>query len=305
MQSSEGAALAALATARSASEAFRAAAGFLAEAGDEQAQQNARLFMWYLLDVSPSDMAMRPDASIGEQGLATLAGALERRAAGEPVQYICGKAPFRFADLECRRGVFIPRPETEVLVDRALAAANALLGERDDGLLVADLCCGSGTIAVSMASECAHVRVMASDISSEAVALTSDNARALGVGDRVDAREGDLFEPMGDAMFDIVLSNPPYIPTAKIAAMPREVVDFEPMAALDGGADGLDTFRRIVAGCAGHLAPGGYLICELDEDTLDAACEVCRSAAGIGFDHVEVVRDLAGRDRIIEARRSR
>ena len=281
-----------------------------------QPQQNAKLLMWYLLDVSPTSLAMLPDAEVGASDLAALADALERRALGEPIQHICGKAPFRFADLECRRGVFIPRPETEVLVDRALEAAKTLVSERDGevgedagtaaappALLVADLCCGSGAIAVSVASECPGARVRATDISRDAVALSTDNARALGADDRVCVAEGSLFEPLDGVVFDIVLSNPPYIPTAKIAAMPREVVDFEPVSALDGGPDGLDVFRRIVDGCAEHLAPGGFLICELDEDTLGLACDVCRECEGVEFDRVEVVRDLAGRDRIIEARR--
>ena len=265
--------------------------------------------MWYLLGISPTDVTMTPSAPVDEAELSSLECALQRRVAGEPLQYICGRAPFRYSDLICRKGVFIPRPETEVVVDAALEVADELLFACNsddfpppDGLLVADLCCGSGTIAVSMASERPCISCFACDISKDAVELTVENASELGVSDRVEAFRGDLFEPFPGMAFQLVVSNPPYIPTANLAVLPAEVAGWEPVLALDGGADGLDVFRRIVDGCADHLEPGGYLVCELDESALGAAASVCEGSA-VGFDCVEVIEDLAGKDRVLRARR--
>ena len=284
----------------------------LEQTGNEAASQEAYIMAWYLLGASPTDIALDPGRVVDEQGRAVLEDALRRRTAGEPIQYICGRAPFRYADLICREGVFIPRPETEVLVDLALEAADTMLFSCDpgdpafsDGILVADLCCGSGTIAVSMASERPKVRCFAGDISQDAVELARENASALGVSDKVDVRCGDLFEPFPGMAFHVVVSNPPYIPTANLAALPSEVADWEPVEALDGGEGGLDVFERIVGGCEDHLMPGGYLVCELDESTLDAARDICEGCPSVEFEDVRVEKDLAGRDRVIMARRCR
>ncbi len=322
---------------------YENAVRILEDASIESAHQNVKLIMWYLFSITPTDIVVFPDKELDEQAFLELKNAIQRRIIGEPIQYICKKAPFRYTDLECRRGVFIPRPETEILVERALNTAQILLDERSNKSLdsdmyslhmhgnaiqsqdcnviqsdfigvpsttsdkmtlqIADICSGSGTIAVSVASECEQAQVFATDISKEAVELTQLNAQKLEVDDRVRAMQGNLFEPLGSQKFDLILSNPPYIPTKKIQNMPHEVVDFEPMAALDGGLDGLDIFRKIVSACSKHLNEGGFLICELDEDTLEQAHEICQNSKDIEFGNVKIVHDLAGRNRIIEARR--
>lgn len=322
---------------------YKNAVRLLEGAGIESAHQNIKFIMWYLFSITPTDVAAFPDKELDEQAFLEFQDALQRRISGEPIQYICKKAPFRYADLECRRGVFIPRPETEILVERALNTTQILLDERSNKSLdsdmynlymhgnaiesqgcniiepycigvpstapnkttlqIADICCGSGTIAVSVASECEQAQVFATDISKDAVELTQLNAQKLKVDDRVRVMQGNLFEPLGSQKFDLILSNPPYIPTKKIQNLRREVVDFEPMAALDGGPDGLDIFRKIVSACSKHLNKSGFLICELDEDTLEEAREICQNSKDVKFEHIEIVRDLAGRNRIIEARR--
>lgn len=322
---------------------YKNAVRLLEGAGIESAHQNVKLIMWYLLNITPTDIVAFPDNELDEQAFLKLKDALQRRITGEPIQYVCEKAPFRYADLECRQGVFIPRPETEILVERALNALQILLDERGNKSLdsdmyslrmhgnaiepqgcnitqldfigvpstnsdkmtlqIADICSGSGTIAVSVASECEQAQVFATDISKEAVELTQLNAQKLKVDDRVRAMQGNLFEPLGNQKFDIILSNPPYVPTKKIQNMLREVVDFEPITALDGGPDGLDIFRQIVIDCSKHLNEGGFLICELDEDTLEQAREICQNSKDIEFGNIKIVRDLAGRNRIIETRR--
>lgn len=167
---------------------------------------------------------------------------------------------------------------------------------------VLEVGCGTGCVALSIAQERPAARVVATDISPVAVALARRNCDALSLGERVDIREGDLVAPAmpdGRGAFDVLVSNPPYIPTEVMATLPREVADFEPSLALDGGADGLDVFRRLVAAAPAVLRPGGLLACELHETALDDAADICRRS---GMRDVRVVEDLAHRPRIVLAR---
>jgi release factor glutamine methyltransferase len=253
---------------------------------------------------------------------------IERRAAGEPLQYVTGEMPFRHLVLKVRPGVFIPRPETEVLVDVGLAALPAGVGAEDlrsrssecpspeamntpaecslrspaptpaDVPVVVDLCTGSGAVAVSVAFECGGVRVVATDLNPLAVETAARNAEAAGVTDRVDVFEGDLFAPVPGELrgrVDVVLANPPYIPSADLPTLPVEVLGFEPHLALDGGADGLETARRIVAEAPAWLVGEGTLAMELDETRVAAMADEMTSA---GWRDVRVVKDLTGRDRV-------
>lgn len=175
-------------------------------------------------------------------------------------------------------------------------------GTREDGLLVADICTGSGCIACSIAYERPDARVIATDIAPKAVALANENAVALGLDERVAVREGDLGSCVPARLmgaFDLVVSNPPYVPTEVLAGLPREVADFEPALALDGGRDGLDVFRRLLSWCKEALAPGGGFAFELHETCLDAAADEARAA---GFRDVRVTNDLAGRPRVLTGR---
>lgn len=181
--------------------------------------------------------------------------------------------------------------------------SSAGMDETRKSLLVADLCTGSGCIACSLAYEHPDVRVIATDIAPEAVALAEENAEALGLADRVAVLQCSLGSGIGEkrmGTFDAVVSNPPYVPTAVMAGIPREVADFEPTLALDGGADGLDLFRPLAAWAARALKPGGVLACELHEGHMDAARAVAEAA---GFSDCRIVDDLAGRPRVLVARR--
>ena len=170
-------------------------------------------------------------------------------------------------------------------------------------LFVADLCTGSGCIACSIAYERPDTRVIATDISPDAVALASENATALGLADRVRIVECDLAAGVPETAIGklhLVVSNPPYVPTAVMAEIPQEVAAFEPALALEGGADGLDVFRREIEWCRQALRPGGGCAFELHETCLDKAASLARAA---GFKDVRVVADLAGRPRVLTARK--
>ncbi|MHB1450452.1 MAG: peptide chain release factor N(5)-glutamine methyltransferase [Coriobacteriia bacterium] len=224
---------------------------------------------------------------------------VSKRAEGMPLQYVTGEMPFRHLIVHVEPGVFIPRPETEVLVDVAL---EHLSGIEDP--VVVDLCTGSGCVAVSIASEHPTARVWAVDLSDAAVATTVRTAGNAKVAERVHTLHGDLFDPLPSELsgtVDLIVSNPPYIPSADLPDLPAEVLGFEPHLALDGGADGLDVFRRIAEAADVWLAPGGGLALELDSRCVTAAAAELQER----FTGVAVRRDLAGRERIVYARKGR
>ena len=166
-------------------------------------------------------------------------------------------------------------------------------------LLVADICTGSGCIACSIAYEHPDACVIATDIANEALELARENVAALGLAERVQVLESDLGEGVSAELmgaFDAVVSNPPYVPTAVMAEIPHEVAAYEPSLALDGGADGLDLYRRLLPWSLRALKPGGFFACELHETCLDEAAELARAA---GFSNVRIVYDLAGKPRVL------
>ncbi len=236
------------------------------------------------------------DRPLDEDERAELRAGVKRRAAGEPLQYVTGEMPFRHIVVRVVPGVFIPRPETEVLVDEALAACAE--AERP---VVVDLCTGSGCVACSIAFEDSSAQVFATDLSELAVETARLNAERLGVSSRVTIERGDLFAGVPEELrgsVDVVVTNPPYIPTPDLADLPDEVARFEPGLALDGGPDGLATARRIGDEARGWLAPGGTLAMELDATCVESAAEGLQE----WYQEVRVVKDLAQRERVVVAR---
>lgn len=189
-------------------------------------------------------------------------------------------------------------------VRRAIQAARDEVDSRvqEQTILVADICTGTGCIACSIASEHPRTHVIATDISAEALSLAAVNVVNLGLAERVDVLQSDLGAAVDPALlgsFDLVVSNPPYIPTAVLGELPAEVSQFEPALALDGGEDGLDLYRRLLDWCKQALRPGGHCAFELHETTLDQAKELAEQA---GFENVSIKRDLADRPRILIAK---
>lgn len=275
--------------------------GYLEGHGDEHPRLSAE---WLLSDVtglSRVQIYMSFDRPLTPAELGAMHDAVLRRSAGEPLQYVTGEMPFRHIVLRCERGVLIPRPETEVLVDAALEGVDAAVAA-GHAAQVLEVGVGTGCISCSVASERPGTHVTATDLSPAAVGLAERNRDALGLTRVIDLVECDLASGVSPELmgtFDVLVSNPPYIPSAVVATLPHEVVGHEPGLALDGGDDGLDVLRRLLELAPRALRPGGMLCCELFETTVETAAELCRAQGG--WATVEVREDLMRRPRVLVA----
>ena len=235
-------------------------------------------------------------------------GYLVRRQAREPVAYILGRRAFRAIELEVTPAVLIPRPETETLVDVALEALAAVPGSGDATAgpyepLALDVGTGSGCIALALVAENPFVRLVATDVSEAAVKVARRNAARLGLGGRVDIRVGDLLDDLPARLrFDVIVSNPPYIPEAEYRALEPNVREYEPRLALHGGDDGLDLVRRLIPAAAARLRPGGVVAVEVGAGQAAAVGALCAAAGA--FAPAQERADLAGISRVVWARLS-
>ena len=221
---------------------------------------------------------------------------LKRRASREPLQYIVGHQPFRELDLKVAPGVLIPRSETEQLVERVLAWTRA---ESLRAPSVLDIGTGSGAIALSLASE-GNAVVVATDVSEVALELAGENRDAAGLNETVALRRGALFEPVrGDALFDVVVSNPPYIADVDAVELDPEVRDWEPREALFAGADGLDVIREVVRGAGRHLRVGGLLALEVGFGQAEIVARLLEQETR--YSDIRIERDLDGVERFVLA----
>lgn len=368
--------------------------GYLANKGDASPRHAAQYLLGEAMGLSRIELYTNFDKPLTDEERSTMRTWVARRGAGEPLQLICGTAPFRHMVLEVAPGVLIPRPETEVLVSEVLAlfpppkqisahafedlsavsgqvegaedfaseipvvemgsiseeaSSGASAGgidsaserpeaftlkdgaqspqsqidgvEQDDETIAAgsasemdsdskpeairviDLCTGSGCIACALATEHPNMEVLAFDIAPEALALAQRNVEAQGVADRVAVRESDLLSTVvadsdNKGSFDVIVSNPPYIPSQVVDTLTAEVNDYEPRPALDGGTDGLELFRRFIGDACELLKPSGVLAVELFEESLEEARNI---ALDHGFSEARIVQDLTNRPRILVA----
>lgn len=228
---------------------------------------------------------------------------VRRAAEHEPIAYLTGVAHFFGLELEICSGVLIPRPDTETLVEQVIHLVRNTPGFETPRVL--DLCTGSGCIALALAARVKSAQIVATDISDTCVDLARRNAAKLKLSDRVTVHQGDLFEALRDpvdaAPFHLILSNPPYISSGQIAGLDRNVREYEPAGALDGGADGLDFHRRILAAAADRLLPEGRCFLEIAFDQGQAARDL--AAKYSAFDDARVFKDSAGNDRVLTARK--
>lgn len=272
--------------------------GYLERHGDEHPRLSAEWLMCAATGFSRIEVYMNYDRPLDVGELSILREGVKRRGAGEPLQYVTGEMPFRHIVLKCGPGVLIPRPETEILVDCVLE----YIDKQDGPQHVLEIGTGTGCISLSIAGERPGTTVVATDISPDAIALATRNREALGCEDVVEIVHTDIAEGVegaDKAAFDVLVSNPPYIPSAIVDTLPREVGGFEPRLALDGGQDGLDVFHRIVQTAEAALREGGLMAFELHEDCLQLAAQ--DQQVNEHFQDIRIVKDLTGRDRILLA----
>jgi release factor glutamine methyltransferase len=281
----------------------RVAADHMRERGIENARLEAELLLAAVLGVSRLDLYLQFERPLSAAEVERFRELVRRRLRREPLQYILGEAHFRELVLRVDPRVLIPRPETELLVGEVLAWARARVaagGIEGEGLGVVDIGTGSGAIALSLAREGPFSHVVATDLSADALAVAADNAARSGVAEQVEFREGALWAALGtDERFDVVVSNPPYIAEAERAELEPEVREWEPESALFAGEAGLAILAALVDGAPAHLRPGGLLALEIGSE--QGAAVVGRIEGTGAYGSARIVRDLAGRERIVLA----
>ena len=264
--------------------------GYFSRTGVDAPRLTAELLLAHALGCDRVRLYLDFDKPLGPEELARYRELVKRRGEGEPTAYLTGAKEFYGHAFRVDARALIPRPETELLVETALAALP------DEGAAL-DLCTGSGCVAVALALARPRARVTAVDLSAEALQLARENAEGLGA--QVTLLEGDLFAPVpAEARFDVVTANAPYVPTGELAGLARELRR-EPRLALDGGPDGLAVLRRLVRDAPPFLRPGGALLLEMHESHAAPLPALCREG---GFASAEVRRDLAGLPRLVVAR---
>jgi release factor glutamine methyltransferase len=260
------------------------------DAGIASARLEAQLLLAHVLACSRTQLYMNFDKPMAEAELAAYRELIRRRLAGEPIAYLMGEQEFWGLPFHVDANVLVPRPDTETVIE----VARSLRPDRAAPCRVLDLCTGSGVIAISLAKELPAARVIATEISEPAAALARKNAERNKLADRVEVRLGDLWEPVAGERFDLICSNPPYIPTAVIPTLSAEVKR-EPVLALDGGADGMAFYDRICAAARIHLEPGGALVVE---HGYDQAAAVRERFVAAGLENVTLVHDLGKNPRV-------
>jgi release factor glutamine methyltransferase len=277
---------------RTLAEVLRLSAGYLEERGSPTPRLDAELLIGSALRLERIELYTNFDRPLSEPELAACRALLERRGRREPVAHILGRWGFHGLDLAVDARVLVPRPETEVLVERCLA----LLTERPQPRVL-DVGTGSGAIALAIKAARTDAVVTATDISGDALAVAAANAAALGL--EVELVESDLLSGLGDRRFDLIASNPPYVAEAEMGALEPEVAEFEPRLALVAGGEGTEVLARLIAAAPGALDPGGWLVCECGAGQAAAVRSLMEAAGGAD---VFAQHDLAGIERVVGGR---
>ncbi|GHV80960.1 release factor glutamine methyltransferase [Spirochaetia bacterium] len=273
-------------------------AGRLKDGGIETPSLDASLLLAFILKTTRDKLILRDAETLNEDAARDFTHLLDRRLVGVCTAYILGRKEFHGLDFTVTPDVLVPRPDTETLVDAALAALPLPLTE-DVPQPVLDLCTGSGAVAIALKHERPSLEVYASDISPKALAIARENARRLlGNAEAIHFLVGDLFNAAPYPLFSSITANPPYVASGEITGLTREVRG-EPLEALDGGTDGLDLIRRIIADAPAHLLPGGSLLMEADPRQMAAITLILEKKE---YRDIRIYQDLSGRDRVIESR---
>jgi release factor glutamine methyltransferase len=263
--------------------------------GIDDPRREAAIALSAASDVSPIALIVAPDEALGSAARRVEEFAA-RRAAGEPLSRIVGKREFWGLDFTISPQVLDPRPETETIVEASL---RLLRRRREEPLRILDLGVGSGALLCALLSEFVHAHGVGVDVSGGAANVARGNIENCGLADRAEVRIGDWTRGL-EGPFDLIVSNPPYIPSADLPGLPREVREFDPRIALDGGIDGLDAYRRILPESLSLLSEGGWVGVEIGSSQ---AADVLAIARLCGFVDAGFDRDLAGHDRVLSAKR--
>ena len=261
------------------------------------ARLDAEVLLSFCLGCDRLEFYKNPDMIISETQLAAFRNLIARRLQWEPVAYITGRKEFWTFVLEVNSSVLIPRPDTEVIVEEALNLCRKMDSSE---IKILDIGTGSGAIALALAAEITGAKVVATDISEAAVNLAKKNAAALGFEEKIDFRQGNLFEPV-NGFFDIIVCNPPYISVRDYEKLPAGVKNYEPQDALLVGKSGLEFYEKLIYQAAAFLQKNGWLLLEIGAKQESGVCGIME-AAGF-YDSIEMRRDYAGLPRVIKARR--
>jgi release factor glutamine methyltransferase len=269
----------------------------------ENPRLNAELLLAYSLNLNREELYARLHRELKEGEKGTLERLIQRRISGEPLQYILGRQEFWSINFKVDPRVLIPRPETELLVEQSLSTLSEKTFEQNPSVL--EIGTGSGAIAIALAKEVKHIFLVATDISRDALVLAKENAKSAGVQDQIQFVNGDLLDPFHSSKereaFDLILFNPPYIIRSEIGSLAREVRDYEPVIALDGGEDGLEFYRRLIPQVPSSLREGGWLLLEVGQGQAERVAKQIRGSGT--FLEPQILPDPAGIERVVKARR--
>jgi release factor glutamine methyltransferase len=274
-------------------------AGYFKQHGIAQSRAVAEILLAHILCCQRIDLYLHYDQPLNENELTRYRQLIRRRKNSEPEAYIVGQKEFWSLPLTVSPDVLIPRPETECLVESVLEKFS-----KDDTVNMLELGVGSGAISIALAHERPQWRFWASDISYRAVTVARANAKRLLTGTAIRFFVGRWFEALDarQPMFDLIVSNPPYIPTAQLERLQPEIKNFEPCRALDGGVDGMESLSQIIDAAHNHLTPGGWLIVEMAHDQQHRVQECATRCSS--YDYVDFTNDYSGFQRVSHIRRS-
>lgn len=269
-------------------EVYESGVNKLKENDCKEAVLDARLLLEYICNTNRNDLLAHGDRAVSAEELVQYITCLERRSKGEPLQYITGEQDFMGLTFKTHESTLIPRQDTECLVEEAMMHLH-------DGMRILDMCSGSGCVLLSLLKYSNDCIGVGAELHPEAVALARENAENLGI--EATFIESDLFGQV-EGKYDLIVSNPPYIESEVIETLDREVREHEPMSALDGGADGLDFYRKITEDARKYLSRGGKIFYEIGYNQAEAVSDILRRN---GYIDIVVKKDLAGLDRVVYA----
>ena len=270
--------------------------GFFKEKQIEPARLTAEVLLAHVLKKDRLHLYVNHDQPLTPAEREAFKALIRLRVQGTPTQYLTGRQEFWSMEFAVAPGVLIPRPETEHLVEAAIERAKPL--EHPE---IVDIGTGSGAIAISLQKELPQAAISASDISETALNIARRNAETLFPNEpRIAFVQGDLFAPFAGQSFDVIVSNPPYLSAQEYAELAQEIREYEPLTAIWGGEDGLDAYRRLIAEVGNYLRPSGYLILEIGNTQAEAVTRLCQES---GLAVEQVIKDYAGLDRVVVARR--